>query len=748
MKKQTTKNTTLTKEEINRYTSKFWKILLGLILLGFLFIFSVGMGLFGKLPTFRDLENPKSNLASEVIADDGVVLGTYFVQNRSNVRYDELSPHLVQALIATEDKRFHRHSGIDYRRTFTIIFYNLIGNRQGASTITQQLALNLFSEGRARNTGKRVIQKFQEWITAVRLERNYTKEEIITMYFNTVDFGAYNTYGIKSAARTYFNTTPDKLNVQQAALLVGMLKGPGIYSPVRYPQNAIRRRNQVIDNMRREGFITREESEKLMKTPLVKDMRFISDYGEGLAPYFRAVLKREIQQQFAELSITKADGTPWDLDRDGLRIYTTINSKMQRYAEEAQKEWMKTIQANFDKQWKSRDPFRGDKAKLLETGMKRSDRYRVLKQAGKTAEEIQKDFNTPVPMTIFTWQGNRDTTMTPMDSIRYNKLILRNSFMSMEPHTGYVRAWVGGINFEHYKYDQVKMGTRQVGSTAKPFTYAAAIDNGYSPCLQVPNVPLTVGSGQYAWSPRGESIGSPITLRRALANSQNFATAYMIDEVGARPVATLTKKMGITSEVPEYPSIALGAYEASVYDMVGAYSAFVNHGVWVEPTYILRIEDKNGMPIYEKAPRVTKVLNSESAYIMVDMLKSVVDGGSGGRIRFRYNLTNPIGGKTGTTNDNADAWFIGITPELVSGVWTGAEDRGISFYSMAEGQGAQAALPVFALYMQKVYADASLKYSKGDFPLPEGGLTRELDCSKYQQFYGEEEEKLDDRLGF
>lgn len=748
MNREKKKDNTLTKEEISRYTRTFWKILVGLILLGFLFIFCVGIGLFGKLPTFRDLENPKSNLASEVISDDGVVLGTYFVQNRSKVTYDQLSPNLIQALISTEDKRFYRHSGIDYRRTFTIIFHNLIGNRQGASTITQQLALNLFSEGRARSTGKRIIQKFQEWITAVRLERNYTKEEIITMYFNTVDFGAYNTFGIKSAARTYFNTTPDKLDIPQAAILVGMLKGPGMYSPVRYPQRSIRRRNVVIESMRKAGFISRQESLALQKEPLVLDMR-ISNYGDGLAPYFRAVMKREIQREFSELSITKADGTPWDLDRDGLKIYTTINSKMQLYAEEAQKEWMKTVQASFDKQWKSRDPFQGEKAKLLETGMKRSDRYRMLKQAGLSEAEIKKDFDTPVPMTIFTWDGDKDTVMTPMDSIRYNKLILRNSFMSMEPHTGFVRAWVGGINFEHYKYDQVKMGTRQVGSTAKPFTYAVAIDNGYSPCFKVPNVPLTVGSGAYAWTPRGENkAGSPITLRKALANSQNFATAYMINEVGAAPVAALTKRMGITSDVPDYPSIALGAYEASVYDMVGAYAAFVNHGVWIEPTYILRIEDKNGMPIYEKAPKVTKVLNSESAYIMVDMLKNVVDGGSGGRIRWRYNLTNPIGGKTGTTNDNADAWFIGITPELVSGVWTGAEDRGISFASMAEGQGAQAALPVFALYMQKVYADTTLKYSKGDFPVPEGGLTRELDCSHYQQFFGEEEETLDDRLGF
>lgn len=372
-------NNKLTKEEISRYTRTLWKILVGVILLGFLFILCVGMGMFGKLPTFRDLENPKSNLASEVLSDDGVVLGTYFVQNRSKVTYDQLSPNLVQALIATEDKRFYRHSGIDYRRTFAVIFHTLVGNKQGASTITQQLALNLFSEGRARQSGKRILQKFQEWITAVRLERNYTKEEIITMYFNTVDFGAYNTFGIKSAARTYFNTTPDKLNIPQAAMLVGMLKGPGIYSPVRYPQNAIRRRNVVIESMRKEGYITREESLNLQKEPLVLDMR-ISNYGDGLAPYFRAVLKREIQREFDELSITKADGTPWDLDRDGLRIYTTINSKMQIYAEEAQKEWMKTVQASFDRQWKTRDAFAGDKARLLETGMKRSDRYRVLKQ--------------------------------------------------------------------------------------------------------------------------------------------------------------------------------------------------------------------------------------------------------------------------------------------------------------------------------------------------------------------------------
>lgn len=749
MKRQRKNENTLERQDIVRYTRNLWLVLIFAVLGGFLFIFSVRIGLFGPLPTFRDLENPKSNLASEILSEDGLVMGTYFIQNRSNVRYDQLSPHLIHALVATEDKRFYRHSGIDFRRTFTILFYNLIGKRQGASTITQQLALNLFSEGRARSTGKRIIQKFQEWVIAVRLERNYTKNEIITMYFNTVDFGAYNTYGIRSAARTYFNTTPDQLKPHQAALLVGMLKGPGDYSPVRRPERSIARRNTVLNNMRKLGYLSNEEYESYRQEPLELDMN-ITRYGDGPAPYFRAVLKQEIQRIFRERSITKADGTPYDLDRDGLRIYTTINSKMQQYAEEAQAEWMASLQKSFDRQWRNRDPFSGDRAGLLETGIKRSDRYRELKRAGKSEEEIKVNFDTPVPMTLFTWEGNRDTVMTPLDSIRYNKLILRNSLMSMEPHTGYIRAWVGGISFEHYKYDQVKMGTRQVGSTAKPFTYAVAVDNGYySPCYKIPNEPLVINEGTPSeWSPRGTSIGSPITLRDALAHSQNYATAYLINEVGAAPVAALTKRMGITSEVPAYPSISLGAYEASVYDMVGAYSAFVNHGVWTDPIYLLRIEDKNGTPIYEHAPRVLKVMNSESAYIMVDMLKAVVDGGSAGRLRWRYHLTQPMGGKTGTTNDNSDAWYIGITPHLVSGVWTGAEDRGISFDSMAEGQGAQAALPIFGLFMQKVYADESLNYAVGDFPLPEGGLTRELDCSKYEQFMDEEEPPIDERLGF
>ncbi|WP_104383854.1 transglycosylase domain-containing protein [Sphingobacterium sp. HMA12] len=755
--KRVSKKNQLTEGDIKRYTFNFWKIIIGIVALGFLFILSIRLGVFGKLPSFNDLENPKSNLASEVITEDHKVLGTYYVQNRSNVKYSELSPYLVKALVSTEDKRFYDHSGIDYSRTFTVIFHTLTGNKQGGSTITQQLALNLFSDGRQKNFLKRIIQKFQEWITAVRLERNYTKDEIITMYFNTVDFGAYNTFGIKSAARTYFNTTPDKLTADQAALLVGMLKGPGVYSPVRYPQNATKRRNTVLNNMVAANFISAEEASNAKEKPLGLELK-IANYGEGLAPYFRAVLKDQIKKEFANLKIVKADGTPYDLDRDGLKIYTTINMSMQQYAEDAQKEWMKQLQSKFSAQWKNRDPFKGDKAKLLISGMKRSDRYRILREEGLNDDQIKKAFNVKVPMNIFTWKGSKDTMMTPMDSIKYNKLMLRNAMMSMEPKTGHIKAWVGGIDFDHFKYDQVKMGTRQVGSTAKPFTYAVAIDNGYSPCYSIPNYQQTYNG----WTPRGNAQGgNPITLAKALAYSQNFATAYLVHEVGAAEVAALTKRMGITSDVPNYPSISLGAYEASVFDMVGAYSAFVNQGTWIEPTAILRIEDKNGTPIYDKAPKVVKALNSESAYIIVDMLKKVVSQGTARRIQWKYNLTNPIGGKTGTTNDNSDAWFIGITPELVTGVWTGAEDRGISFDRMEYGQGAAAAMPVFAFFMQKVYKDSNLKYTKGDFEQPQGGLTRVIDCNQYWGGGGsdvedgstdsssKDEPKLkDDRLGF
>lgn len=729
MKEQRNRSKQLTNEDIQRYTINFWKIIILTITVAAVVLLSIGLGLFGKLPSFRDLENPKSNLASEVISSDNKVLGTYYVHNRSNVNYNEISPNVINALIATEDRRFYNHSGIDFKRSFTILFYNLVGKKQGASTITQQLALNLFSkEGRARSVGKRVIQKLQEQIIAVKLERNYTKEEIITMYLNTVDFGAYNTFGIKSAARTYFNTTPDKLDPEQAALLIGMLKGPSYYSPIRYKDRALARRNTVLENMESEGFLSDAEVARLKEKPLGLDFN-PTDHNDGSAAYFRAVLKRDIQRIFAEQSIEKADGTPYDLDRDGLRIYTTIDSRMQKYAEDAQRQYLKELQREFNQQWRGKNPFKGKEMEnLLKEGIRRSDRHRQLSEEGLSESAIMENFNTPAKMSIFTWRGDIDTLMRPIDSVRYYKMLLRNAVMSMEPKTGYIRAWVGGIDFEHFKYDQVKMGTRQVGSTAKPFTYAVAIDNGYSPCYTIPNEPVTIDG----WTPRAyKPLPGYITLKTALAHSQNYVTANLMSKVGATAVSTLTKRMGITSDVPAYPSICLGTFDASLYDMVGAYSAFVNHGVWIEPLYLMRIEDRNGAVLYEGRSKLVQAMNEQTAYVMTNMLKGTVEQGTGRRLRWKYKLMNPIGGKTGTTQNNSDGWFIGITPELVTGVWTGAEDRAIHFTSTNYGEGANSALPIFGLYMQKVYADPKLKYSKGDFEPPKGGVNVTLDCSAY-----------------
>lgn len=744
--------TSLNKEDISKYTKLFWKVILGFIAFIVLVFVATGFGLFGELPSFRDLENPKSNQASIIYTSDKTELGNYFVQNRSNVTYQQISPNVINALISTEDERFKDHSGIDFKRTFTIFLYNLIGRKQGGSTITQQLALNLFSnEGRAKSFVKRIPQKLRELIVAIKLERNYTKEEIITMYLNTVDFGN-NSFGIKAAARTYFNTTAAKLSAPQAATLVGVLKGVTLYSPTRNPDRALGRRNLILNKMFEADYISEDVYQSAKEKGLELHFR-PTNHNEGLATYFRTILKQDIQKTFVQLSITKADGSNYDLDRDGLKVYTTIDSKMQIYAEQSQREYMKDLQAQFNSHWKGRNPFKGNE-NLITQGMKRSDRYAVLRDEGKTEEEIKADFNKPVKMEIFSWKGNIDTTMTPIDSVKYYKMFLRNSMMAMDPENGEVRAWVGGIDFEHFKYDQVKMGTRQVGSTAKPFTYAVAMANGYSPCYQVDNVPYTVTGYGDPWTPRGYgSIPGYLTLRKALANSQNYITAWVMQQVGPTAVATLIKRMGITSDVPPYPSIALGSFEASVYDMVGAYGAFVNHGVWTEPVYLTRIEDKNGNILYERKPKVVEALNEETAYVMTFMLKGVVEQGTGARLRYKYGLTNPIGGKTGTTNDNSDGWFMGITPQLVAGVWTGCEDRAIHFRSTNLGEGANTALPIFALFMKKIYADASLGIKKNiDFAPPKNGVTTTLDCNQYQN--GDAKKPTDsganpdERLGF
>ncbi|HEX3384072.1 MAG TPA: transglycosylase domain-containing protein, partial [Mucilaginibacter sp.] len=572
----------LTQQDIRRYNGYIWKFFGGCLLILTLLIVATYMGLFGGLPSFRDLENPKSDQATEVMSSDGQVLGTYYVENRSNVTYKQISPNVINALVATEDERFYEHSGIDFRRMVSILFLNIF-KRQGGSTITQQLALNLFSE-RSHNKLIRFSQKLKEWITAVQLERHYTKQEIITMYLNTVPFGAYQTFGIKSAARTYFNTTPDKLSPDQAAMLVAMINAPSKYSPINHPDKVLGRRNNVVlPAMAKMHFLSEGQLEEFRAKPLGLNFHPIT-HNDGPAPYFRAVLKREVQKIFQQESIVRADGTPYDLDRDGLKIYTTINSTMQQYAEEAQAEYMKQLQVVFYNHWKGYSLYKSIKnfKLLLDEGMRRSDRYKADTAQGMSDEEIKKDFNTPTKVDMFTWRGDTTMVMKPIDSIVHSKMLLRNSMMSMDPTTGYIKAWVGGINFEHFKYDQVKMGARQVGSTAKPFTYAVAIENGYSPCMKVDNVPVSIPiPGQPDWTPRQSLTDlqpGAITLRTALAWSQNWVTAYVMKQVGPVPVMDLIKKMGITSpDLGPYPSICLGTFNASVYDMVGAYSVFANH---------------------------------------------------------------------------------------------------------------------------------------------------------------------------
>jgi penicillin-binding protein 1A len=741
----------LAPQDIRRYNWYIWRAVIGFLSFFILLLVVTYFGLFGSLPLFRDLENPKSNQATEVLSSDKTVLGTYYIENRSSVNYSQLSPNVINALIATEDSRFYQHSGIDFQRILTIPFLNLI-KKQGGSTITQQLAENLFSGERAHNPFVRFTQKLKEWIIAVQLERRYTKQEILTMYLNKVDFGAYNTFGIKSAARTYFNTTPDRLTPDQAALLIGMVKGPGLYSPIRHPDRALNRRNLILGLMAKQGFISDGQLQELKQKPLALDFNPIG-HNDGPAPYFRAVLKQQIQKIFKDQNIVQSDGTPYDLDRDGLKIYTTLDATMQQYAEEAQREYMPTLQAEFNEQWKGVSRWKNIKnfKLLLDQGMFRSDRYKELQLQGKTDEEIRQNFNTADSIELFTWKGYVDTVMKPIDSIVYTKMMLRNAMMSMDPTTGYIKAWVGGINFEHFKYDQVKMGTRQVGSTAKPFTYAVAIENGFSPCMEVDNVPVTITGYGDPYTP-GQSMSDykpgPITLLKALGYSQNYVAAYVMNEVKPVPVMELIKKMGITSYVPPYPSICLGVFNASVFDMTGAYSVFANHGTWTEPTFILRVEDKNGNVIYTHTPKVVQAMDAQTAYVMTYMLKGVIKDGTGSRLQYKYGLTNPIGGKTGTTQENSDGWFIGVTPQLVTGVWSGCEDRDIHFRSTRLGEGANSALPIFALFMKRVYANTSLGIKKNvDFDAPKNGTNVTLDCDAYkQQQQGTTE--VDKKLGF
>lgn len=707
-----------------------WVLVLGPLFLLACLMFSAYKGWIGEqLPTFEELENPKSALASEIISSDQQLLGKYFLENRTNAHYYELSPNVIQALKATEDIRFEEHSGVDLRGLLRAVFR--AGTAGGGSTITQQLAKNLFHE-KPGNKIERVVQKIQEWIIAVRLERRYTKEEIMAMYLNTVEFSS-NAYGIKSAARTYFGKAPDSLNIQESAMLVGMLQAPTRYNPVRNPKNSLARRNVVLGQMKKYDFLAEEAFDSISALPIRLNYHQ-EDHNFGLATYFREVMREELLKWCKE-HVNNSTGKPYNLYTDGLRIYTTIDSRMQRYAEDAMREHLTEKQKQFFEHWKGKEPWK-EHPEVVTEGMKRSDRYISMKAAGASEKEIQKAFNKKTDLTVFSWKGPIDTVMSPLDSVKYHKKILQGGFMAMEPQTGYVRAWVGGNDYRFFQYDHVKEGRRQVGSTFKPFLYTLAMQEGYSPCFKVPNtrVYFDLPTGE-TWSPENADAkyGGILTLKEGLAESVNSVSAYLMKQFGPQAMIEICRKMGITSPIDAVPAICLGTPDVSVFEMVGAYGSFANKGVWTEPTYITRIEDKNGNVLQEFVPRKVEAINEETAFLMLNLMQGVVQFGTGARLRGQYKLTAPIAGKTGTTQNQSDGWFMGITPDLVAGCWVGCEDRIVHFRSLDLGQGARTAMPIWALFMQKVYADASIKISKGDFEAPVEKLSVELNCDKYVQ---------------
>jgi penicillin-binding protein 1A len=714
-----------------------WILVLTPVLSLFLLVLLTSLGVFGALPTIEDLANPRSNLASEIISSDQEVIGKFYIENRINVRYDELSPKLVNALISTEDARFHDHSGIDLRALFRVLVRTVLGGDSdsgGGSTLTQQLAKNMFPREDLSKI-EVVFRKVKEWIIATKLERNYTKEEILALYLNTVDFGN-QAFGIKSASKIFFDSTTDSLKVEEAAVLVGVLKGPSYYNPNRNYERSLNRRNVVLSQMLKYNKLSQNEFDSLKVLPIDLSRFKAESHNSGSATYFREFLRDQMNAWCKNHK--KPDGSTYNLYKDGLKIYTTINSRMQNHAEQAVEEHLKELQKQFFAHWKGKNnaPFYGiTEAKadlIINQAVKRSERYRKLKNAGASSDEIEKLFDTKVEMKIFTWNGDSTVTMSPRDSIRYNKYILQTGMMSVEPQSGYIRAWVGGINQKYFQYDHVYSGKRQVGSTFKPFVYAIAMQEGWSPCKEVPNIPICIETPSGPWCPDNsskENDGELMPLKKALAYSVNRVSAYLVKQFGVQPVLQMVKRMGIQSHIDAVPSICLGTADLSVYEMVGAMSTFANKGVFVQPMWITRIEDKNGNVIEQFIPKSEEAMSEQTAYLVLELMKGVVEGGTATRLRGRYKLTNPIAGKTGTTQNNSDGWFMGITPELVTGVWVGCEDRAAHFRSTALGQGANMALPIWGLYMQKVYSDKKLNVSKADFERPPA-LSVEIDCNK------------------
>ena len=705
-----------------------WVVVLSPFIILFALVHLTAMGLFGDLPTFDQLENPKNNLATEIISEDGVVLGKYFFENRSRVRYSELPQNLIDALIATEDVRFRNHSGIDVRALARATFGVFTGKKGsgGGSTITQQLAKMLFTEKPSSGLG-RVLQKLKEWIIASQLEKRYSKNEILTMYLNKFDW-VNNAVGIKSAAQVYFNKKPRELKLEESAVLIGMLKNPALYNPNRRIELTKLRRDVVLYQSHRYKFISDSLFNTLKKEPIVLDFK-IASHNRGSAPYFREHLRGELKKWCKKQK--KPDGSQYNIYTDGLKVYTTINSRLQNFAEDAMEIHISSLQKEFYNHWKgySKAPFPEDFEwekinEIVDQAIKRSERYIKLKKAGISKNKIKKIFQSKVPMKLFSWDGDIDTVLSPRDSVKYNKFFIHSGMMSMDPVTGHVKAYVGGVNFKHFKYDHVKVGRRQVGSTFKPFLYALAVQEGYSPCYEVPNIPVVFDKERWGlekdWIPKnsGDDFENMLlTLKFGMANSINTITAYIMKQLGPHAVVDLAKKIGIQSKILAVPSLCLGTFDLSVYEMVGAYSTFVNKGIWTEPIFITRIEDKNGVVLENFNPKTQEAMSEETAKIMVRMLQGVVEGvynpsvdktlGTGVRLRYKYGFKNQIGGKTGTTQNQSDGWFMGITPNLVTGVWSGCEDRAAHFRTIQYGQGANMALPVFAEYMKRVYEDTT-----------------------------------------
>ena len=779
----------MTKETRKKIAKWFWILITLPVLFVAFMILLVWM--FADIPSFRELENPESNLATQIIAQDGEILSTFHIENRTFVTYEELSPNVVHAAVATEDARFYRHSGIDFKGLARVLFKTLLlrdSSQGGGSTITQQLAKTLYPR---KEIGKKIPGiyhmrmvwiKLKEWITAVKLERDYTKDEIMTMYLNSIFFGS-NAFGIRSAASTFFGKLPSDLTVEESAMLVGMANKPTRYNPALNPDKALVRRNFVIGQMEKAGYINKAQRDSIRAIPITLDYE-VQDHNSGRAPYFRDMIRRvmsakkprrsdyKIREDYTADSLawnndqlygwleknTKTDGTHYDLDRDGLRIYTTINYKMQKYAEEAVAEHIKSLQADFmkDLKRKTNAPFSNDideatRNRLMNQARRWSDRWRLLKKEGKTDAQILKTFSQPVKMRVFAYnkKGYIDTTMTPDDSIRYYKSMLRTAFVAMEPGTGHVKAYVGGPNYRYFKYDNVRQGKRQVGSTIKPFLYTLAMQEGMTPCDKVVDLPQTFEvPGGTTWTPRSTDsekwIGKTVTLKWGLTNSSNNISAYLMKQFGPEAMADMMRRMGIQSHIDEVPALCVGPADITLWEMVAAYNTFPSKGVYVSPLFVTRIEDSQGNVLSEFSGRKREAIGENTAYLMVNLMEGVVQGGTASRLRYRYNLMGEIAGKTGTTNDNSDGWFIGYTPTLVAGVWTGAEDRQIHFQSGALGQGANMSLPTWGIFMKKVLADGTLGVTANDRFIAPAGVVDGLGCTGSDDEVSEQQDKIED----